>query len=188
MPQKTNIGKPPAWVDEEIRKNEPRLTLSSLTCAGIQSLAKKLWVLAQSEGGHIPSGNWEYLNNQWVACAIMYIRVHGLASDEQLATIARAQIEKNNSRAGVYLTKTGRLAHVVLECVREPVPADVLTSAKTKAYRRALVNPVTEHVWTHLDGVRALDDEAARLIIEEYRAVPSPPSWAVDDEDDEDEI
>jgi hypothetical protein len=159
----------PDSIQELVRDNERKpISQPVTTLASIQSIAKKLWEIAQNEG-YEPSGNWEYLNNLWIEQAIKYVLTRGLASQDGLIVLARAQLERQESRNGVYLTKTGRLACFLADYCQAGRDKDVTTSVKTKQYRKDSVNPHTEHIWTTLDGTQKITREQAKDIIQAFK-------------------
>ena len=120
-------------------------TLRNQTLGGIQELAKNMWNEEISKG-YVATGKWEYLNNGWAEKAIEYAISSNQISSTVLRRLAQDQISKSNRRKGVYLTKTGRLAYVIMEWLGEGTGQDKVRSKKIEEYRKTGVNPQTGHI------------------------------------------
>jgi len=82
---------------------------------GIQKAAKILWEVAINKKVHIRNEFWEYLNDEWSAYAIRHVVHNNLIGKDELIELAIKQVSASVDRERVLLTKTGRLAYVILD-------------------------------------------------------------------------
>ena len=116
--------------------------LENQTLGGIQSLSKRMWDEEIFEG-YDPNGKYEYLNNKWVHKAIEYAVDTNQISKDTLYQLASEQIEKSQNNKGKFLTKTGRLAYVIMDFLVQnstfELPKDIIAEDADRNYIESVV-------------------------------------------------
>jgi len=116
--------------------------LENQTLGGIQSLSKRMWDEEIFEG-YDPNGKYEYLNNKWVHKAIEYAVDTNQISKDTLYQLASEQIEKSQNNKGKFLTKTGRLAYVIMDFLVQnstfELPKDIIAEDANRNYIESVV-------------------------------------------------
>jgi len=116
--------------------------LKNQTLGGIQSLSQSMWDEEIFEG-YNPNGKYEYLNNKWVQKAIEYAVDTDQISKNTLYQLASEQIEKSQNNKGKFLTKTGRLAYVIMDfLIQNPTSEpskDIIAEDANKNYIETVV-------------------------------------------------
>jgi len=116
--------------------------LKNQTLGGIQSLSQSMWDEEIFEG-YNPNGKYEYLNNKWVQKAIEYAVDTNQISKDTLYKLASEQIEKSQNNKGKFLTKTGRLAYVIMDfLIQNPTSEpskDIIAEDANKNYIETVV-------------------------------------------------